>query len=230
MSLAADCPVLTTLARRSLPLAAVLAVPLLAAAAPAGATTLRFDLDTTALSGTAAYLAFDFIAGDDFLGNNTVVIRDFTTDATSLGTAVTTGTVSGDLPGLVTLTDSGFSELLQPLTLGNAVHFTLDLTEHRATGPLPDAFSFFLLDSVYSPLFSTDDPTGGGTLFAVDITGTPSGTRYRYVYTDTGTPVTWTLNPVAAPEPSTMLLFGAGLLGWMTHRRRRQASSAPVER
>ncbi|MBK8753244.1 MAG: NF038129 family PEP-CTERM protein [Candidatus Competibacteraceae bacterium] len=202
--------------------AAALAAFLWAGPTPAHATTLQFSLDTTPLAGTAASLAFDFISGDDILGNNAVVVSNFYTTGT-LGKNSASGGVTGTLiPGPVTLTDTEFfNEFLQELTfLDNTVSFTLNLTEHFASGSrFPDSFAFFLLDDQLSPLFATTDPTGA--LFAVDIDGTPGGTRYLFNYAGASTPVTWTLESVAVPLPSTALLFGAGLLGWVAGRRRR---------
>ncbi|CDH44513.1 hypothetical protein BN874_170036 [Candidatus Contendobacter odensis Run_B_J11] len=195
---------------------------------PAHATTLQFSLNTAALNGTAASLAFDFIGNDGLAGNNTVVVSNFYTSGTlgnnsfSGGIAVTHPSPPGPFP--VTLTDSGFfNEFLQELTLGDTVSFTLNLTEQLASSgsSTPDSFSFFLLDASLLPLFATSDPLGADALFAVDINGTPSGTRYLFNYAGTGgTPVTWTLEPVAVPLPSTALLVGVGLLGWVAGRRR----------
>lgn len=184
------------------------------------ATVLQFTLNTSPLSGTNASLAFDFLNYDP--APNSVIINDFFTDGI-LGVASTVGDVTGTLiPGPVTLADADlFNEFLQLLTLGNTVSFTLNLTEHAPSGSPFDGFSFYLLNATATlSLFATDDPTRGDALFAMDIDGTPSGIRYPFTYAGTGEPVTWTLEPVTVPLPSTVLLIGAGLLGGLAARRR----------
>ncbi|MCB1765326.1 MAG: NF038129 family PEP-CTERM protein [Candidatus Competibacteraceae bacterium] len=186
----------------------------------AGATVLRFMLDTSSLSGVTATLAFDFLNYDP--ASNSVTVTDFFTDGI-LGAASSVGSVTGTLPpGPVTLADSDFfNEFLQPLTLGNTVSFTLNLTEHAPSGSPLDGFSFYLLNATATlSLFATNDPIGGDALFAVDIDGASDGIRYPFDYAGTGDPVTWTLEPVTVPLPSTALLIGAGLLGGLAARRR----------
>lgn len=185
----------------------------MAAPLAASATALKFTLEAPAsLSGTTAYLAFALIDGDGE-ANNTVIVSDVDVDGTLI-------------PGLITLTDASFSSVfLQPLTFGSQIRFNVTLTEERVGGsPLPDSFAASLLngnDYFLSPLlFNTSDPTGAGTLFAVDIDGSSSGARDVFTYAEAGDPVTWTLEPVAVPLPSTALLIGAGLLGGLAARRR----------
>lgn len=182
----------------------------------AGATALQFVLDTTSLSGVTATLALDFLDYDP--AHNSVMIDAFFTDGT-LGSASTLGGATGTLPpGPVMLTDSDFfNEFLQPLTLGNTVSFTLNLTEHAPSGSPPDAFSFFLLDATATlPLFATDDPTGAGALFQVDIDGTAGGGLSSFNALQAN--VTWTVT--AVPLPSTAWLLGAGVRGGLAARRR----------
>jgi hypothetical protein len=84
----------------------------------------------------------------------------------------------------------------------------------------PDSFSFFLLDdSLFPlPLFATTDPTGADALFIVDIDGTSGGNLQIFDSINTG--VTWTVTPpTAVPLPSTALLLGVGVLGWVAQRR-----------
>ena len=198
-------------------LAASLAAVLWAAPLPASATALKFTLEAPAsLSSITAYFAFDFIDGD-LVVNNTVTVSDFDIDGTLIA-------------GPITLKDTGLSNVfLQPFTFGSRISFNLTLTEESVVGsPLPDSFVAFLLsgnDYFSSPLlFDTTDPTGAGTLFAVDIDD--AGTRYLSTYAGSGEPVTWTLEPVASvPLPSTALLIGAGLLGGLAARRRVQVAS-----
>ncbi len=118
-----------------------------AVCSPGFAAVYDVTIDTTDLSGTDAYLAFDLIDGDSVAANNTATISNFLTDG-NLGMADSTGGVSGALPGTVTITDTdAFNELLQAATLANSISFRLDLTENNPGGSVPDALSFFLLNS-----------------------------------------------------------------------------------
>jgi len=190
----------------------------------AGATALQFVLDTTSLSGVTATLALDLIGNDGGTGNNTVTISDFYTDGaldltgSSIvnGVTVTTPSPPGPFPVILADTDL-FNEFLQPLALGTTLRFTLNLTERRATGMFSDAFSFFLLNGAATlPLFATDDPTGAGALFQVDIDGTAGGGLSSFNALQAN--VTWTVT--AVPLPSTAWLLGAGVLGGLAARRR----------
>ncbi|MFO1429667.1 MAG: NF038129 family PEP-CTERM protein [Candidatus Competibacteraceae bacterium] len=169
----------------------------------ASATTLQVSLDSSALAGTSAQLAFDLTNGDGVTNN-----------------AVTITATGGMLSGSWMLSDTSFfNELLLPVTLGNSISFTLSLTEKFAGGLVPDQFSLFLLDSITSmPLFTTSDQTGDDALFAFDLGG-PGGLQ---VFAATGTPpaATWTVMNAAIPEPSVWLLFATGLLGLVCHRWR----------
>src|SRR5215469_7505798 len=87
------------------------------------ADSIQVSIDTTVLSGTSGTLAFDFIDGDGVI-NNSVSIVNFASDAT-LEPGIPTGSVTGDLPGTVTLSDTNFfNELLVPATLGSSITFT----------------------------------------------------------------------------------------------------------
>jgi len=177
-----------------------------------------FDIviDTNALSGVAAQLAFDLIDGD-LTVNNTATISNFSTDGT-LGTASSSGGVTGTLPGTVTIADTEFfNELLQPLTLGSIISFTLALTENFAG--IPDQFSLFLLDDVGSPLFSTTDPLGTDALFVVDITGAAFGDFQAF--SPTSSPAA-TISATPVPEPTSLLLLATALASAAVVRKRKQ--------
>jgi VCBS repeat-containing protein len=111
-------------------------------------------LDTSVLAGGDGQLAWDLTDGD-FAVNNTVVLTAFTTEGT-LGAATTLGGVEGTLPGRVTMADADFfNELLQSLTFGTSLTFSLHLTSNFVGG-VPDNLAFFLLDPNGSPLVATD--------------------------------------------------------------------------
>ena len=190
--------------------AAVVSIGLLSSPAlrDAAAVTLNVAIDTSALNGTAAQLAFDFIDGDAAV-NNTVSISGFLSPG-AVGSPFTSGGATGTLPAPVTVTDTDFlNELLQPVTLGASLSFALDATTNFAGG-LPDAFSFFILNSAGTDsLVITTDSTGSNALFRIDLVGPPKDIE-RFEFsgeTVAGAPVPVSLSaPVAAiPEPGTEL-------------------------
>jgi hypothetical protein len=177
-----------------------------------------FDIaiDTTALSGSSAQLAFSFVSGDP--ASNTVTISEFDTDGL-LGASFASGGVTGALPDTVSIADTEFfNSLLQNLTLGGAISFALTLTRHFA-GPAPDQLALYLLDpDLGVPLFGTSDPTGADALFAVDITGTEFGEYQVFHSSLSASPVS--SMPVA--EPSSSLLLAAGAMALVASRRGRR--------
>jgi hypothetical protein len=192
---------------------------LLSASSPAGAVPIDVIVDTTLLSGTPATLAFDLLDGDP--ASNTATISDFSTDG-ALGTSSTSGgPVSGALPGTVTIADgSFFNEYLQDITLGSMLSFRVDLTSFSTGSPIPDSFSFFILDASLLPLFPTSDPTGADALFVVDIDGSPTGAIASFEATDSPPSATWLVAPATpVPAPTTLSLLAIGL-GWIASRSR----------
>ena len=173
------------------------------------------NVDTTLLSGTSGYVAFDFLQGNPIV-NNIVTISNFASDATLLGLTPTGdafGTVS---PGPGTLDDENFffNELLEQVTFGTTISFLLDLTTFGAA--TPDNFAFYLLNMSQFPIV-TSDPTGADSLFSIDVTG-PSLTPNVYTSAD----ATATLTPFvsSAPEPASFWLLGIPLLGLIRRRVR----------
>jgi hypothetical protein len=183
------------------------------------ADSFTISVNTSAIAGASAQLAFDLINGGS--ASNTVTISDFSTDGT-LGAVSPTGEISGTLPGTVTLMDSPasfFNEYLTGLTLGTTISFVLDATTNGpAASSSPDALSVFLLDpNTGLPLFPTSDPTLSDSLFTLNIDGTSAGNLGVYTSIVSATPTSGT--PV--PEPPTGTLLGGGLafVIWKFSRR-----------
>lgn len=193
----------------------LLALTVLCLSQVAQAAPITISIGTTALQGTLAQLAFDFIDADG--PSNSLTISGFTTDGT-LGAASSTGGVSGALPGTVTLTDTDFfNELLTSIVLGTTLSFTFDTTMNG--GAPPDQFSVFLLDSAAAfPLFSTTDPTGADALLAFDIDAV--GTLSLFSATGGEVVVTQGAPPTSVPEPTTLSLVVAGSAMLAAFRRR----------
>lgn len=180
------------------------------------ALPVNVTIDTTALLNSNAFLAFDFFDGDG-INNNTATILNFVTDGT-LGAAATTGDVSGTLPSPVAISDMiGFGELLQTVTLGTWVSFTLDLTTNFVGAPA-DNFAVFLLDPATS--FSlVDSKLPGDALLTATITGPQS---LALAVSSVNVPaVLVSASNAVVPEPSTFMLMALGLtaLVWHAHRR-----------
>lgn len=196
-------------------LARALVLATLFVALPAYASPILVTVDTTALSGTNADIAFDLIDGGT--PANTITLSSFLTNGT-LGAASSTGDVTGVFPGSVTIGDTSFfNEYLQNETLGTRLSFILDSSNLPPDAlSLPDGFSMFLLDHTTGlSLVATSDPTGADALFlwSLGTTSAPDVYSSDTVHVTIG-PAGPPPNPV--PEPSTLLLGMIGLLTLMT--------------
>lgn len=196
----------------------IIGILLQAGVTPSEVWALAFDINvnTANLTGKPATLAFDFTNGDGAF-NNTARVANFLTDGSfDPIQAIPAGDVGGSLNSSVTFSDTSFfNELLQPITLGNAFQFRLEISDLFAGG-IPDAFSFFILDSNLMPLVSTDDPSGGDALFALDLNGRGNLSVYA------STQASWSITPVPEPDSFALILIGF----WSLYsRNKRQHSS-----
>jgi len=179
---------------------------------------LRADMDynvsvnTPGVTGTGGFLAFDLTGGIP-LQDNVATISAFSSDAT-LGAGSTSGDVTGTLtPGPLVLTaDQFFNEWLQPVTFGTTITFNLDVTTDFASGSTPDSFEFFLLDSTQTPL-STSDPSGGNSIFTIDLTGDSTAPDV-FLSTAPSSQFTASVTPstISTPEVTPGPAVGLGLL------------------
>ena len=181
------------------------------------AASAMFDvtMETSALNGTPASLVFDFIDGDSLV-NNSVTISDFAGDGVYDPTAAMTfGDVTGALDASAVLSDSsGFSELLQPVVLGDTLSFMLTLSNQFSGVGLPDRLTLFLLDQSGSfPLYATSDPSGSDALLAIDLGG---GTARAVIYAPTDSGGAIVEANAAVPEPP---IWSLCVLGGLIGRR-----------
>jgi hypothetical protein len=201
----------------------LLAALLWASPVPVNATLLDVSVDTSALAGQSAILAFDFIDGDAAAGevgvaNNMATISGFSLSGGALqGDGEPIGDVSGTLdPGPLMLMDSysfngdtySFNEFLQPVVLGGLFKFTVVVTENFVDTPatIPDQFSLWLLDENFVP-FPTDAPNEWNLLAVAGADRTAA---------------LYSLQVQAIPEPSTLTLLAVGALGLLGRRARRR--------
>lgn len=190
------------------------------------AVAISFDVSigTGVLSGTAAALEISLIAGDNTDGNNTAKLTLFTTDGV-LGSAASTGNVTGALPADVTMDESaGLGQVVQEVTLGNSIAFRVNLTTDFAGGLDFDRFDVFLLDPATSfTLVDTD--LEGDALLKILLVGPPNlvSASVSGGIQPNEPGVTVTLTPVqVVPWPGTAPLVWTGLatLFWGASRRR----------
>jgi hypothetical protein len=181
------------------------------------ATTINVTIDSTALDGVTAVLAFDFIDGGP--PDNTVTLSALTSNGTQDST-LTTGNVTGTGPW--TFSDSGgsfFNELLVTFNpMGTSLSFSFTTTDNAPSPGVPDAFSMFVLDSTATlPLITTDDPTGASALFLFDL-GQGSEGLTVYNADQAGFSVSAS-SPTPAPEPGTLFLLLAGAMALFARGR-----------
>lgn len=177
----------------------------------AEAATFQVTVDTSAFSGTPASLSWDLTDGDPGV-STTAIITGFSTNGSfDAGQATSIGGVSGSLPGPVTITDTDFfNSLLQPVTLGPSVSFTLDMTTAASGQGVPDTLAFFLLtEDGLASLVASD--LLGDALLAFEADGTPGG--LLAVAGETEPSVAVSATPTAViPAPAALLLLAAALL------------------
>ncbi len=193
----------------------------LCVAAPAQAGVWQVQVDTTALAGTSAVLAFDLVDGG--LAANSVLLSGFVSTGGALLSEASSGDVTGSLAvlGAVTLGDAGFfNEHLATVTLGTSLRFAFNASSLPAeAGAFPDSFSFFMLNPVTGlPAFATSDASGA--LFTLELSGAPAGPVT--VFTALGNEVQVSVTAVPEPMSAGLLLLGLcalGLLGSLRVRR-----------
>lgn len=124
--------------------------------AAADPITFTVSINTTPIAGTAGFLAFDFLGGSPLQGNTATIVAFATTGV--LGSSSSSGNVTGSLtsPPLILTTSVFFNEFLQGTTFGSGLTtFDLTLSSNFLGGSTPDSFSFFLLNSAFTPFTTT---------------------------------------------------------------------------
>ena len=182
---------------------------------PAHASIL-ITVDTTAFGSDPIAVGFTLVSGDGSVNTVTLSGFDFGGGAAVPGTADCSlggNSCSGDLEASVVLQDLDptvvFSQLFSP---GSAFSFLLD-SSNAISGPVPDQFAMFICSAT---ICGSDDPSGA--LLKLDLVGgeiTPASFQmFGFAEFQVAAPVA-----TAVPEPSTVLLIGAGIIA-AAHRRR----------
>jgi hypothetical protein len=195
-----------------------------------GAVPVPLIINTSALAGQDARLEFDLFDGDLSPGNNSVTIFNISTDGT-LGSAICDPGLgcSGGPPFAITDAAS-FGQLLQDLTLGNTLSFTLDLTTNFSgvAGAAPDRFFLNLLDpdSNFTLIDTNLDrlsdavPVQDALIF-IDLVG---GARGHDISLATSTGPSVPIGIVPEPGALSLMILGLPLL-WALARRPAQGFS-----
>ena len=174
--------------------------------------TYQVYVNTAAIAGQSGYLDFQFNPGNNAQAAFAEVMNFSSSGGSLSGSPVTAGTVNGNLPGTVTIVNTGaWDDYFEGFTFGNQIHFSVRLDGPALTSPdgtagggSDFAFSMFAADQV-TPLL-TNDPNG----FAMTAKVMTDGTTEAY-YGPSTSPV---------PEPSTFALLGLGLAGAAVLRKK----------
>ncbi|MBA2588840.1 MAG: NF038129 family PEP-CTERM protein [Alphaproteobacteria bacterium] len=205
----------------------------------AEAATYQFNINTSSLAGTSGYLDFQF--GNSSFGpfqevtatistfqggGGTLANIDPYTSTDQFGFPDVLGKVFGTLPAAVTLDDNGsvsVTEYFHPFTFGNSISFLLTLGGPAVDAPLCagfggcdlHAFGIGILDGGENYLFTTDP--NAFLLGGVQVNR--NGTLTSYLNPGAASALAIT----AVPEPVTLTLFSAGLIGVGALRRKKAA-------
>jgi probable HAF family extracellular repeat protein len=173
----------------------------------ASAVSIRVNINTTVLFGSAAELRFHFDNRDGTL-DNTVTISDIATD----------GQLAGNTPNSIAVGDLNADGNVD-FAIANFYGNTISVTSPEFAGGTPDRFSISLLNATGTQsLVTTDLPDNA--LLAFDILGPPQGISLSISGATIPNSPAVTVSVTPVPEPSTWLLLGSGLVGLILWRKR----------
>jgi hypothetical protein len=195
-------------------------VTLLCFAGTASANIYDVAINTSSITGTAGSLDFNFNPGPLLTQAASLQILNFSSDGSLKASPTLTGDVSGALAATVTV-DNGtpFNDYFQGFTFGSTLSFQVSLfgpalssPDGLSTSGSTFAFSMFSDAAGTKPVLTTDTANGFAFLANVNLDGTT--TAISFVPT------------AAAPEPSSLRLFGAAIVLAVVVLRRERRSKA----
>jgi hypothetical protein len=143
----------------------------------AGPVTYRVSVDTSALTGSAGFLDFQFNPGA-LPGSQTAqaAISQFQSPGGTLGSSSTSGNASGSLLGEVQLGNANMlNELKQAFTFGNTLTFDVQLSGDALSIPLNSSFGSVLSLTLLGPDGVTPVQTTAADGAVMKIGISPSG-------------------------------------------------------
>jgi hypothetical protein len=163
--------------QRSLLIAAFLGIGSMASASP---IVYDVTVDTSAVSGTAGSLDFQFNPGPQVTQSASLQILNFTHNGTLAGSPVLTGDASGLLPGTLTFDNGGgFNDYFEGFTFGSALSFNVSLFGPALSAPdgistsgSTFVFSMFSDSAGTVPTLTTDLTNGFAFTTNVNLDGT----------------------------------------------------------
>ena len=192
------------------------------AGAAAGDVIYDFNIDTSAIDGTAGALDFKFNPGLLVTEGATLEIFNFS-GGTLDGSPVTTGDVTGLLPPTVTF-DNGMAtnDYFQGFTFGPTFTFAIRLSGPALTSPngtstSGSAFDFSMFSDAAGtmPVLTSDATNGFAATVDVNLDGTTTLTNFSAE--------TIVAEHNEAPEPNSFVLAGFMMALSMVLRKFRRA-------
>ena len=187
-----------------------------------GNVIYQISADTTVIRGTTGYLDLQFNPGGAGTLASTATISRFHTDATGLSLSTTDGDVSGTLvPGPLAINNtSALNDVMENITFGANIAFTLTLSGPEVTSPNPSlpesSFGLSFYDSNFDSLLTTD---AAGTVVTINVNSDGSTSPEMFSSDGAGgAPVgNAVVQSSAVPEPSTIVLLAIAVFGLVAH-------------
>lgn len=200
---------------------------MLVACGQASATMYQVRLDTSSLASMGSgFLDLQFNpgpgVGSQVAPTATATVGGFAGALVSPLNAIRTGGVSGNLPGVVTFTNTEtYNDLFQAVNFGGVFTFTVDFTGSflSAMSSIGSTFAVSLYDQDGIMALGTSDP--GGSLLNFDLRSPGAA---GIAVTNFNRSIASALVLTAVPEPDGLLLVLAGLValgGFATRSGRR---------
>jgi hypothetical protein len=192
----------------------------------ADGVTYDVTVDTTSVAGTSGSLDFQFNPGLFVTQAASLQILGFTSDGV-LGGSLSTGDVSGTLPGTVLFDNgTGYNDYFTGFTYGTTLTFSVNLFGPAVTSPggvsnSQSGFAFTMFSDAAGtiPILTNDSVYGFAFTTVINLDGSTTPTISSSVLGAT------LEGAVATPEPGTLLLLCCGL-GLLALQLKRQAQQA----